>query len=64
MIAVLNYVDGVWVEPPARESLQVVNPATGEVIARTPLCEAAGVDAAARAAAAAFPAWRRTPVAS
>jgi acyl-CoA reductase-like NAD-dependent aldehyde dehydrogenase len=40
----------------------VVNPATGQVIARTPLCGKDVVDAAAKAASEAFPAWRRTPV--
>src|SRR5207253_4105650 len=37
------------------------NPATGELLRRTPLSSPADVDAAVRAAAAAFPAWRRTP---
>ncbi len=41
--------------------MAVLNPANGEVIARTPLSLAADVDAAAKAAAEAFPAWRRTP---
>ena len=36
-------------------------PATGEVIAQTPLCSAAETAAAIEAAAAAFPEWRRTP---
>ena len=36
-------------------------PATGEVIAQTPLCSAAETAAAVEAAAAAFPEWRRTP---
>jgi malonate-semialdehyde dehydrogenase (acetylating)/methylmalonate-semialdehyde dehydrogenase len=39
----------------------VINPATGEVIAKTPLCGKAEVDAAAKAASDAFPAWRATP---
>ena len=36
-------------------------PASGEVIARTPLSSKADVDTVVQAAAAAFPAWRRTP---
>ena len=56
-----NYVNGQWVDSKATEWLDVTNPATGEVIAQTPLSSAAEVAAAIEAAAAAFPEWRRTP---
>src|SRR6202162_2410232 len=56
-----NYVNGQWVDSKATEWLDVTNPATGEVIAQTPLSRAAEAAAAVEAAAAAFPAWRRTP---
>ena len=59
---ILNYINGEWVKPNAKEYLDVINPATGQLIAHTPLSSAADVDAAARAASDAFPAWRRTPV--
>jgi malonate-semialdehyde dehydrogenase (acetylating)/methylmalonate-semialdehyde dehydrogenase len=39
----------------------VTNPATGEVIRSVPFANAADVDAAVKAAAAAFPAWRDMP---
>ncbi|HEY4980168.1 MAG TPA: CoA-acylating methylmalonate-semialdehyde dehydrogenase, partial [Candidatus Acidoferrum sp.] len=39
----------------------VTNPATNELVARTPVSTKADVDAAVQAAADAFPAWRRTP---
>jgi malonate-semialdehyde dehydrogenase (acetylating) / methylmalonate-semialdehyde dehydrogenase len=39
----------------------VTNPATGKVIRTVPFANAADVDAAVRAAAAAYPAWRDTP---
>lgn len=58
---ILNYIDGEWVKPQAKEYVDVINPATGERMAQTPLCGSAEVDAAARAAAAAFPTWRRVP---
>jgi malonate-semialdehyde dehydrogenase (acetylating)/methylmalonate-semialdehyde dehydrogenase len=61
MSKILNYVNNEWIEPQVNEYADVNNPATGEVIARTPLCGKAEVDAAAQAAAAAFPAWRATP---
>lgn len=59
---ILNYINGAWIKPSATEYFDVINPATGQVIARTPLGTKADVDAAARAAAEAFPAWRRVPV--
>src|SRR5271166_3095426 len=56
-----NYVNGEWRRSSATEFFDVTNPATGEVLARTPISTAADVDAAVQAAADAFPAWRRTP---
>ena len=60
-VDVLNYVDGVWRKSTATEFVNVINPASGELIARTPISTKADVDAVVQAAAAAFPAWRRTP---
>jgi len=56
-----NYVNGGWRRATATEFFEVRNPATAEVLARTPLSAATEVEAAVQAAAAAFPAWRRTP---
>jgi len=56
-----NYINGQWVDSSATDWLDVPNPATGETIARTPLSSAEEVDRVVEAAAAAFPAWRRTP---
>jgi malonate-semialdehyde dehydrogenase (acetylating) / methylmalonate-semialdehyde dehydrogenase len=56
-----NFVGGRWVESKARETLDVHNPARGEVIARTPLSTAEDVATAVAAAKKAFPAWRDTP---
>ena len=61
METIRNYIGGEWVEPQGLEFVEVVNPATGELLARTPLCGKVEVEAAARAAADALPAWRRTP---
>ncbi len=57
----LNYVDGGWREAAAERYLDVPNPATAEVLATVPLSPVSEVDEAARIAAEAFPAWRRTP---
>lgn len=62
MMEILNYINGEWIKPDVKEYLDVINPATGQVIARTPLSSASDVDAAAVAAGEAFPTWRRTPV--
>jgi malonate-semialdehyde dehydrogenase (acetylating) / methylmalonate-semialdehyde dehydrogenase len=59
---ILNYINGEWVKPDVAECIDVINPATGQVIARTPLGTKAHVDTAAKAAGEALPAWRRTPV--
>src|SRR5579871_192378 len=56
-----NYVNGQWTESRASEWKDVTNPATGETLANVPLGDAADVNAAVEAAAAAFPEWRRTP---
>jgi malonate-semialdehyde dehydrogenase (acetylating) / methylmalonate-semialdehyde dehydrogenase len=56
---VLDYIGGGWRKPPAADGVAVVNPATGEVLARSPLNGA--VEEAVQAAVAAFPDWRATP---
>jgi malonate-semialdehyde dehydrogenase (acetylating)/methylmalonate-semialdehyde dehydrogenase len=56
-----NYIDGRWVTSTATQHVNVTNPARGVVIAQTPLSPAQDVDAAVRAAAAAFPGWSETP---
>jgi malonate-semialdehyde dehydrogenase (acetylating)/methylmalonate-semialdehyde dehydrogenase len=57
-----NYIAGQWTQSAATETVPVLNPATGEELDRTPLSPAAEVEQAARAAARAFPGWRRVPV--
>src|SRR5437773_10382711 len=57
-----NFIGGRWVNAQTAEFFDVHNPAVGDVIGRTPLSTPADVDAAVRAATAAFPAWRDTPV--
>lgn len=57
----MNYVNGEWRESLAGEWSEVINPATGEVMALAPLSLKNEVDEAAQLALDAFPAWRRTP---
>jgi malonate-semialdehyde dehydrogenase (acetylating)/methylmalonate-semialdehyde dehydrogenase len=56
-----NFIAGQWVVPSSAVGLELINPATGEPIGRSPVGSAAEVDAAVQAAHAAFPAWRSTP---
>jgi malonate-semialdehyde dehydrogenase (acetylating)/methylmalonate-semialdehyde dehydrogenase len=56
-----NYVGGGWRDASATETLAVRNPASGAELGRVPLSSGADVDAAVRAAKAAFPMWRSTP---
>src|ERR1700752_1380981 len=56
-----NYINGAWRRSASTDFFDVTNPATSEVLARTPMSSPADVDAAIQAAADAFPAWRRTP---
>jgi len=57
----LNYINGDWCRSGAGEHLDIINPATAEVITTMPLSPAAEVGVAVQAAANAFPAWRQTP---
>ncbi|MET9484733.1 gamma-aminobutyraldehyde dehydrogenase [Streptomyces sp. NPDC006638] len=53
-----NYINGEFRDAADGRTIEVVNPATGQVYATSPLSGQADVDAAMEAAAAAFPAWR------
>lgn len=58
-----NYINGRWEEAGDVRRIDVENPSTGEIITQVPLSGKSQVDAAVRAARAAFPEWSRTPVA-
>ena len=58
---VSNHVAGAPVAS-GGELLDVYDPSTGAIISRVPLSTAADVDAAVRAARAAFPGWAATPI--
>lgn len=52
------FIDGAWSSDAAEGSFDVVNPATGQSLARVAIADAAVVDRAVTAARRAFPAWR------
>ena len=57
-----NFIGGEWLVPGVADWRDIVNPATGDVIGRVPMCGNTEVTEAVRAAREAFPAWRATPV--
>ncbi len=63
MVERLKYlVGGEWKDTESGNYYEITNSSTGEVMAESPQCTAEEVDAAVEAAAAAFPAWRDTPI--
>src|SRR3954452_21532001 len=56
------YIGGEWVEPSGDGTIEVINPATEEVIGRVPEGTPADVDRAVAAAREAFATWSVTPV--
>jgi malonate-semialdehyde dehydrogenase (acetylating) / methylmalonate-semialdehyde dehydrogenase len=59
---VRNLIGGEWVDGNGQETEPVYDPATGEVVAETPLSTREDVDAAVRKAKEAFEEWAATPV--
>ena len=59
---VRDYINGQWVDSQGRETVDIINPATTQVIGVTPLGTTADVDRAVAAAKSAYPSWRQTPV--
>jgi betaine-aldehyde dehydrogenase len=53
-----NFVNGEYVDPSEDAFTDIVDPATGSVVAQAPVSAAEDVDGAYAAAAAAFPVWR------
>ncbi|MGH9683683.1 MAG: CoA-acylating methylmalonate-semialdehyde dehydrogenase [Candidatus Acidiferrales bacterium] len=56
-----NHYGGNWNRAKGSDYLDIVNPASAEKLGRVPLGSKEDVDATVRAAAEAYPAWRRTP---
>jgi malonate-semialdehyde dehydrogenase (acetylating) / methylmalonate-semialdehyde dehydrogenase len=56
-----NYINGEWCISQASDFLNVVNPATTDVLTQVPLSPKSDVEVAAKAAADAFTSWRRVP---
>src|SRR5213595_929734 len=61
MSDISHFINGKRVQGPSGRGGDVFNPATGEKVRRVAFASAADVDAAVKAAAAAFPGWAATP---
>src|ERR687889_2674819 len=61
-LEVRNLIGGEWEERDGRDTEPVYDPATGEILARTPLSTKDDVDRAVREAGEAFESWAATPV--
>jgi malonate-semialdehyde dehydrogenase (acetylating)/methylmalonate-semialdehyde dehydrogenase len=60
--ALKNFINGEWVESRTKNTLDVPNPATGEIVAAVPVSGKEDVDQAVHAANEAFLTWKNTPV--
>jgi len=56
-----NYINGEWVESNGPEYLDVINPATGQVLSLVPSGSRSDIEIAAEKANQAWPSWRNTP---
>lgn len=60
---VQNYINGKFVaSAPDLRSLDVISPIDGTLLSKVPMSTASDLDAAVKAAKAAFPAWSKTPI--
>ena len=55
-----NFINGESVTPSGETTQDIVNPATGQVVAKAPVSDAQDVDAAYAAASTAFAEWGQT----
>jgi malonate-semialdehyde dehydrogenase (acetylating) / methylmalonate-semialdehyde dehydrogenase len=60
-VKIQNFINGEWVDSKSTQYTDVINPATGKVIATVPNSTKVELEAAVKAAKEAFPAWRQTP---
>ncbi|MET0481017.1 MAG: gamma-aminobutyraldehyde dehydrogenase [Mycetocola sp.] len=60
MTSLQNYINGSFVDAAGSETIDVVSPATGDVVAVSPVSTDVDVDAAFGAARTAFTTWKRT----
>ncbi|RLQ95513.1 CoA-acylating methylmalonate-semialdehyde dehydrogenase [Falsibacillus albus] len=57
-----NFVNGKWVDSTALEASEVINPATGQLLAKVPISTKEDLEEAVSSAKAAFTKWKAIPV--
>ncbi len=60
--SVKNFINGQWYDSSGTKTLQVISPLDGNVLSEVSMSTSADLDAAVKAAKAAFPAWSRKPI--
>ncbi|MDR7001073.1 CoA-acylating methylmalonate-semialdehyde dehydrogenase [Neobacillus niacini] len=61
-VVLKNYINGEWINSNSEQTLDVLNPATNEVLAKVPVSTKEDVEKAVAAAKAAFKEWKNVPV--
>ena len=56
------YIDGKWVDTTRKGSIDVINPATEEIIGKVPVGSSEDVDKAVAAARSAFETWSKSDI--
>ena len=59
---VQNYINGKFRDASSQLTLDVISPIDGNLLSKVPMSTATDLDAAVKAAKAAFPAWSKTPI--
>lgn len=57
-----NYINGRFTDASSSRKLEVISPINGDLLSTVPMSVAGDLDAAVKAAKAAFPAWSKTPI--
>ena len=57
-----NFINGELVHPNSKKTLEIISPLDGNLLSTIPLSASTDLDVAVKAAAAAFPAWSKTPM--
>ncbi|MFZ4770869.1 MAG: CoA-acylating methylmalonate-semialdehyde dehydrogenase [Ferruginibacter sp.] len=60
--AIQNFIGGRFVNPTTEKTMDVISPLDGTLLSKVPMSSVKDLDAAVKAAKAAFPSWSRTPI--
>ena len=60
--AIQNFINGAFVNTDSGRTMDVVSPVDGNHLSKVPMSSSKDLDAAVKAAKAAFPAWSKTPI--